>query len=47
MLLVGIEEIGGLTDLGNTTGDSAVVEDVSVVLNEVEVVGMLSLPVDV
>ena len=45
MLLVVIEESVGLADLGDTTGDSAVFEDVFVGLNEVEEVGLVSMPV--
>ena len=45
MPLVVIEEIEGFADLGVTTGDSAVFEDVFVLLNEVAEVGMGSLPV--
>ena len=45
MLLVVIEESEGLTDLGDTTGDSAVFEDVFVGLNEVAEVVIVSVPV--
>ena len=45
MPLVVIEESEGLADLGDTTEDSAVFEDVLVVLNEFAEVGMGSLPV--
>ena len=45
VLLVDIEESVGLADLGDTTGDSAVFEDVFVGLNEVAEVGNVSGPV--
>ena len=45
MLLVVIEESVGLADLGDTTGDSAVFEDIFVGLNAFAEVGLASVPV--